>query len=735
MVFLPPRPSKNVKTYNSLKIPFQRRGFFFAHLDTRMRILEDMKFVYTILLLCVYTLQSNAQTFVRNPNLTIPDAGGLANMAIDSIILSGLPNQSNTNFGLMDIGITINHPYDGDLSVWLKSPSGQEIALVRNNGGAGNNFSNTHFNCQNTAHIYLGTPPYTGNYQATQWLGVFNQGNNPNGKWYLKVSDCCAQDIGTLLSWSLTFSTSPCSPLSDSTTLPIIKINTTNAAYIVDEPKIPCNISIIDNASGINHYNDVPQTTLYAGVEYRGSTSQWFPAKPYAVQTWDAQMNDLDTNILGFPKGHNWIFYPPFNDKSLLRNVLTYKLSNEMGHYASRTKFFELYVNGNYEGIYVLMEKIGRDNKRVDISKNDSSSINYPSISGGYIFKIDKSTGVQNAGWNGQTLLCDTASNSQQNLYYQFDYPSPDRILPQQANYLQGIVNAFENSIRYFSPYDTVNGYRKYISAKSFIDHSLLVELSRNIDGYRLSSYYHKDRDDKDARIKAGPVWDYNLSYGNGDYLLASDCTVWQWDMLCPDNPVWWRHFYEQDTLYRQEYKCRYTKFRQTVLDSTHLNHLIDSFVQVVQVPQQKHYTRWPILGSYIWPNAYYPPTYAEEIDTLKNWLFHRLAWMDQMLFDSSCLPKLTGIKSIQPVAFNYSLYPNPAYTGEVILLHTPSNFNGTYNIYNALGISLGNGIIHASSTDISPCFKDVPAGIYWVQLKGLDASIHTQSIVIQQAP
>jgi hypothetical protein len=140
-------------------------------------------------------------------------------------------------------------------------------------------------------------------------------------------------------------------------------------------------------------------------------------------------------------------------------------------------------------------------------------------------------------------------------------------------------------------------------------------------------------------------------------------------------------------------------------------------------------------LGSYVWPNAYYPPTYAEEIDTLKNWLFHRLAWMDQMLFDSSCLPKLTGIKSIQPVAFNYSLYPNPAHTGEVILLHTPTNFNGTYNIYNALGIPLGNGVIHASSTDISPCFKDVPAGIYWVQLKGLDASIHTQSIVIQQAP
>lgn len=657
-------------------------------------------------------------------------------MAIDSITLNGLPSQSNSAFGLMDIGIDISHSYDGDLSIWIKSPSGQEIALVRNNGGSGSNFANTHFNCQNTPHIYLATPPYAGTYQATQWVGVFNQGANPNGKWFIKVSDCCAQDIGTLISWSLTFSTTPCIPLSDSSTLPIISINS-GSNYIVDEPKTACTISIIDHSSGINHATDPPQMNLNAGIEFRGSSSQGFPAKPYAVQIWDAQQNELDTSLLGFPKGHNWIFYPPFNDKSLLRNVLTYKLSNEMGHYASRTKFFELYVNGNYEGIYVLMEKIGRDNKRVDISKNDSSSLTYPAISGGYIFKIDKSTGVQNAGWNGQTLLCDTPSNSQQNLYYQYDYPSSTRILPQQANYIQGIVTAFENSIRYFSPYDTVNGYRKYISAKSFIDHSIMVELSRNIDGYRLSSYYHKDRDDKDARIKAGPVWDYNLSYGNGDYLLATDCTVWQWDMLCPDNPVWWRHFFEQDTLYRNEYKCRYSNLRQTILDSTHITHLIDSFVQVVQVPQQKHYTRWPILGYYVWPNAYYPPTFTEEIDTLKHWINHRLKWMDQMLFDSSCLPKLTGIKYISQTTTetSYKIYPNPAVKGAAIYLQSNNSLGGYCMIYNALGMLVARLPIHSTLTDLGPYFNQVSEGVYWIQVSNLDRLSTTQRIVLEKAP
>ena len=175
-------------------------------------------------------------------------------------------------------------------------------------------------------------------------MGTLNNGQNPNGNWILELSNCCNQDTGYLLNWSITFSSTPAPVIADSSRLAIIEVFT-NGQDIIDEPKIPATIKIIDNGIGaLNHYADVPKFVGNIGIEYRGSTSQTFPQKPYAVESWDNAGNNLDTAIMGFPRQHDWIFYPPFDDKSLMRNVLIYKISNQMGHYASRTRYFELYV-------------------------------------------------------------------------------------------------------------------------------------------------------------------------------------------------------------------------------------------------------------------------------------------------------------------------------------------------------------------------------------------------------
>ena len=90
----------------------------------------------------------------------------------------------------------------------------------------------------------------------------------------------------------------------------------------------------------------------------------------------------------GFPEEEDWILYGPYSDKSLIRNKLTFDLSNSIGYSASRTKFYNLFINNENKGLYVLMEKIKRDKNRVDISKLEDDS-----IEGGYIIKIDKPTG------------------------------------------------------------------------------------------------------------------------------------------------------------------------------------------------------------------------------------------------------------------------------------------------------------------------------------------------------
>ena len=156
----------------------------------------------------------------------------------------------------------------------------------------------------------------------------------------------------------------------------------TKGKEILDEPKILSELIIsLDDDTLYNGY---------IGIEKRGSSSQYFyEKKQYGVETWDMNGADIDVSLAGLPKEEDWIFYAPFGDKSLIRNTLIYSLSNNMGRYASRSKFMEVNINEDYKGVYSLFEKIKVDKHRVNISKTLSEKGNET----GYILKIDKPTG------------------------------------------------------------------------------------------------------------------------------------------------------------------------------------------------------------------------------------------------------------------------------------------------------------------------------------------------------
>lgn len=692
-----------------------------------------MKYSILLIAACLCFIKTNAQTFSKTTNKSIPNSSSVT----DSIAISGIQASINSSFGLQEVMINITHNNVGDLSICLISPSGIKIPLSIQNGANGFNYQNTHFNYNvgNTA-VYFAAAPFNGDFQPQGWLGTFNNSQNPNGKWVLQIDDCCFSTSGTLLNWSLTFSNTPAPIIDDSTHLPIIEIFT-NGQTIVDEPKIAAQMKVIDNKTGaLNYYNSAPTYQGKIGIEYRGSSSQTFPQKPYAVQTWDALGNNIDTSLLGMPSEHDWIFYAPYNDKSLMRNVLIYNISNQMKHYASRTKFFDLYIDGMYQGIYVLMEKIKRDKNRVNISKMNSTSITSATITGGYIFKIDKTTGLQNDGWSGTNMLCDTPSLTYESIYYQYSYPDQNDIVLQQKNWIQNYVNQFENSFHNYSVYDTIHGYKSFISTKSFVDHSMMVELSRNIDGYRLSSYYHKDLNSKDAKLKAGPIWDYNLSFGNGDYLQATDCNVWQWSLVCPGNPVWWQLMYERDSVYRQDYKCRYTKWRKTVLSWPNIEHMIDSFEHIVHYDFNKNFKRWPILGHYTWPNAYYPPTYSQEIDTLKNWIKNRLQWMDSQLLDTTCAPfPQPDFVANQKQNINaITIFPNPNHDGKLnIQSESIANESTNIKIYNIIGALIMEQNINTSrpKIEINLSNNNLAKGLYLIHIQNRNLNT-TKKILLE---
>jgi hypothetical protein len=169
--------------------------------------------------------------------------------------------------------------------------------------------------------------------------------------------------------------------------LPIFKINT-NKTAIPDEPKILSKLEIINNKNGVNHLLD-SSLSYPIKIERRGNTSQTFAKKSYSLSICDDSLSKIAVPLLDLPASKNWVLYGPYADKSLIRNALTYALYNDMGNYAPRTQFVELIINNNYQGLYVLTERIqiGPDHLNIEpfsINTTDSSAI------GGYIIEVDR---------------------------------------------------------------------------------------------------------------------------------------------------------------------------------------------------------------------------------------------------------------------------------------------------------------------------------------------------------
>lgn len=446
----------------------------------------------------------------------------------------------------------------------------------------------------------------------------------------------------------------------ESSNLPIIIIDT-HGASIPDEPKVDADMGIIDNGPGQrNNVND-PFNDFNGkiGIELRGSSSQSFDKKSYSIELRDLQGNDTSISVLGMPKESDWVLHGPYSDKSLIRNFLTFKLGRDLGWYASRTRLCELMINNDYKGLYVFMEKVKRDNKRVDISKLKDDEISGDDLTGGYIVKLDKFDGGNSgAGWESP-YPPPGKTKPEQVIFFQFDYPKADKIVGQQKQYIEKFITDFEETLMSPNFRDERTGYRAFIDDNSFIDYAIINELTRNIDAYRLSTFLHKDKDSKDGKMYIGPIWDYNLALGNANYCHGSHIEGWAWDFnnVCPDDfwliPFWWERF-RQDAQFIQKFKTRWVQLRQDQYSTDNIMHYIDSIKLVLDEAQQRNFQRWDVLGKYIWPNNYVGNTYAEEVNYFKTWITDRLTWLDVNI------PKLEIITALNESVEGTVIYPNP---------------------------------------------------------------------------
>ena len=441
-------------------------------------------------------------------------------------------------------------------------------------------------------------------------------------------------------------------------TLPIVVISTNHIA-IPDAPKIDGYMGIIDNGPGqLNNINN-PYNGFYGqiAIETRGSSSSMFPAKSYGLETRGPDSVNYNASIFDWPSDNDWILYAPYTDKSLIRNVLTFKLGNETGNYAPRTKLCELILNDEYVGVYVFMERIKINPGRVGIDPLEYIDTVDNQITGGYIVKVDKTTGGGIIAWTSPFTSA-TPGNSAIN--YQLHDPSIEVIHPLQKQYIQSYVSAWETALAGPNFADPQIGFRAYADEASFIDYMLINELSKNVDGYRISTFLYKERFSEGGKLVAGPLWDFNLGWGNANYCQGGNTTGWEinFNAICGgglDNPFWWNRML-QDSIYANRVKCRWLELRTSVLDSSVLMNYIDSMSLALTLPAQRTYSKWPILGTYVWPNNFIGQTYIEEMEYLKSWTSSRLVWMDNNMFGTcSSLGTQTIAEEI------IRIFPNPA--------------------------------------------------------------------------
>lgn len=426
--------------------------------------------------------------------------------------------------------------------------------------------------------------------------------------------------------------------------LPIIVINTISED-IKDDPKVIANMGIINN--GLGAINNITDTfNDYDGliaIEWRGESSQMFEKKSYLLETRDDLGENNNVSLLGMPEENDWILYAPYSDKSLLRNTVTYELGRLTGNYCTRTAYCELVVNGDYKGVYVLMEKIKKDAERVDIATLNTTEITGNDLTGGYIFRVDKLDEDYTNDFSGFTSEPSPAYDNAMDITYQYFYPQPEDLADEQRNYIRNAITDAEKTLIATSYDDPDVGYNQYLNVGSFVDFLLINEIPKEVDNYRYSTYFHKKKDSKGGEIFAGPLWDFNLGYANVDYWddglntegwLYENVDPWEWSIM-----FWWKRLME-DAFFEDLTTTRWNYLRQNEFSDENVTAIIDSITNYIDEAQQRNYVRWPILGTYVWPNYNWQGNdYLAEVAFFENWLFDRLDWMDKNMLGSTLYP------------------------------------------------------------------------------------------------
>ncbi len=435
-----------------------------------------------------------------------------------------------------------------------------------------------------------------------------------------------------------------------SSNLPIVIINTDGGMPVLDQPRIFANMKIINRGEGKRNYLTDADSLAYLdyngriAIELRGSSSQVLNKKQYGFSTYHpGDTAEDNVKLLGFPKDNDWVLNGMGWDPLMIRDYVCYNLSRKIGEYASRTAYCELILNGTYTGLYLLQEKVKSGSERVNIANLSKSDFFMPNLTGGYIMKADRGVAV---------FILDSYMNGQSVPFVNVD-PALEDIIPQQQNYIR---NQFFDLVETTAnrDYSVETGYPSVIDVRSFIDYMIITEFSSNADNYQISTYFHKDRSGK---LRAGPIWDSDLTFGNDLFLWNLDrswASVWQFKNGDNQGPKFWTDLFDS-----KPFRCAFIRRWNEligpggVLSADSVFSLIDNTAILITEATDRN--------NFLWGNG---ADMASGISDMKSWINNRISWMNVNMAVSGGCPALENpnlvISKIMYHPDSLPAFPNP---------------------------------------------------------------------------
>lgn len=233
-------------------------------------------------------------------------------------------------------------------------------------------------------------------------------------------------------------------------------------------------------------------------IRLRGNSTLWVPKKSYKLKF------NSKVDIMGMGEDKEWGLLANYFDPTYLRNYYAYKLAISLGlEFSCEVEFVEVYLNNEYQGLYLLSELVKTSKERVNIEDEPYS----------FLLELDDKLVADNPNYkdliDDEIFLLD---NSKYSKVYSFGtkYPKSFKDIDNSYyEYIKEYMNTVFSSVRNKTFYD-------YIDIDSFINYYLIQELFMNVDVDYSSVFMYKHGDEK---LKFGPIWDFDLSSGNVSYV------------------------------------------------------------------------------------------------------------------------------------------------------------------------------------------------------------------------